>query len=190
MSTSTSDDVTKLLHDWSEGDTSALEKLIPLVFEDLRQIAGRLFQRETDGHTLQPTALVSEVYLRLMDQRKVHWQNRKQFFGVAAMMMRRILVDHAKGKKAAKRGGGIPNIPLDEMIAVPESQEEVDVVALDEALTRLAEIDPRQGEIVQLRFFMGLSNEKIADILEISVTTVKREWRTARLWLFRELARK
>jgi RNA polymerase sigma factor (TIGR02999 family) len=187
MSTPTSD-VTKLLHDWSQGDAAALEKLIPLVFEDLRQIAGRLFQRESDDHTLQPTALVSEVYLRLMDQRKVHWQNREQFFGVAALMMRRILVDYAKGKQAAKRGSGIRNVSLDEALAVAELRE-VDVVALDEALSRLAEIDPRQGRIVELRFFMGLSNERIAEILDISVTTVKREWRTARLWLFRELSR-
>ncbi|MFL6236753.1 MAG: sigma-70 family RNA polymerase sigma factor [Thermoanaerobaculia bacterium] len=188
MSTPTSD-VTKLLQDWSQGDASALEKLIPLVFEDLRQIAGRLFQRESEGHTLQPTALVSEVYLRLMDQHKVQWQNRKQFFGVAALMMRRILVDYAKGKHAAKRGSGALKVQLDETIAVPELRD-VDVVALDEALTRLAEIDSRQEQIVDMRFFMGLSHEKIAEILDVSVTTVKREWRTARLWLFRELSRK
>ncbi|MFL6258247.1 MAG: sigma-70 family RNA polymerase sigma factor [Thermoanaerobaculia bacterium] len=188
MSTPTSD-VTKLLQDWSQGDASALEKLIPLVFEDLRQIAGRLFQRESEGHTLQPTALVSEVYLRLMDQHKVQWQNRKQFFGVAALMMRRILVDYAKGKHAAKRGSGALKVQLDETIAVPELRD-IDVVALDEALTRLAEIDSRQEQIVDMRFFMGLSHEKIAEILDVSVTTVKREWRTARLWLFRELSRK
>jgi RNA polymerase sigma factor (TIGR02999 family) len=188
MSTPTSD-VTKLLQDWSQGDAAALEKLIPLVFEDLRQIAGRLFRREADSHTLQPTALVNEVYLRLMEQRKVHWQNREQFFGVASLLMRRILVDYAKGRQAAKRGSGAPKVPLDETIAVPELRD-VDVVALDEALSRLAEIDPRQERIVELRFFMGLSNEEIAEILKISVTTVKREWRTARLWLYRELTRK
>lgn len=188
MSTPTSD-VTKLLHDWSQGNAAALEKLIPLVFDDLRQIAGRLFQREADSHTLQPTALVSEVYLRLMDQRKIHWQNREQFLGVAALMMRRILVDYAKGSKAAKRGSGAPKVPLDETIAVPELRE-VDVVGLDEALSRLTELDARQGRIVELRFFMGLSNEEIAEILDISVTTVKREWRMARLWLYRELTRK
>ncbi|HET9209749.1 MAG TPA: sigma-70 family RNA polymerase sigma factor [Thermoanaerobaculia bacterium] len=188
MSTPTSD-VTKLLQEWSQGDASALEELIPLVFEDLRQIAGRLFQREADSHTLQPTALVSEVYLRLMEQRKMHWQNREQFLGVAALMMRRILVDYAKGRQAAKRGSGVPKVPLDETIAVPELKD-LNVVDLDEALSRLAEIDPRQGRIVELRFFMGLSNEQIAELLDISVTTVKREWRTARLWLFRELSRK
>lgn len=188
MSTPPSD-VTKLLQEWSQGDASALEKLIPMVFEDLRQIAGRLFLREADSHTLQPTALVSEVYLRLMEQRKVYWQNREQFFGVAALLMRRILVDYAKGRQAAKRGSGAPKVQLDETIAVPELRE-VDVVSLDEALSRLAEIDPRQGRIVELRFFMGLSHEEIAEILDISVTTIKREWRTARLWLYRELSRK
>ena len=186
MSTPSSD-VTRLLQDWSHGDPAALERLIPLVFEDLRQIAGRMFQRESDGHTLQPTALVNEVYLRLMEQRKIHWQNREQFFGVAALMMRRILVDYAKGRQAAKRGSGAPKVPLDETIAVPELRG-VDVVALDDALSRLAGIDPRQGRIVEMRFFMGLSHEEIAEVLEISVTTVKREWRTARLWLFRELS--
>jgi RNA polymerase sigma factor (TIGR02999 family) len=186
MSTSTSD-VTRLLQDWGEGDPSALERLIPLVFADLRQIAGRMFQRESDGHTLQPTALVNEVYLRLMDQRKIHWQNREQFFGVAALMMRRILVDYAKGRQAAKRGSGAPKVQLDETIAVPELRG-VDVVALDEALSRLAEIDPRQGRIVEMRFFMGLDHEEIGDLLKISVTTVKREWRTAKLWLYRELS--
>jgi RNA polymerase sigma factor (TIGR02999 family) len=182
-------DVTKILQDWSQGDASALERLIPLVFEDLRQIAGRLFQRESDGHTLQPTALVNEVYLRLMGQRKIHWQNREQFFGVAGLLMRRILVDYAKGRQAAKRGSGAPRVPLDETIAVPEMRG-LDVVALDEALSRLAEVDPRQGRIVEMRFFMGLSHEEIADVLEISVTTVKREWKTAKLWLYRELTQR
>lgn len=185
MSTPTSD-VTRLLQDWSEGDPSALERLIPLVFNDLRQIAGRMFQRENDSHTLQPTALVNEVYLKLMEQRKMSWQNRQQFFGVAGLMMRRILVDYAKARQAAKRGSGAVMVPLDEAMAAPELRG-VDVVALDEALTRLAEIDPRQGQIVEMRFFMGLSHEEIADILEISVTTVKREWRTAKLWLYQEL---
>jgi RNA polymerase sigma factor (TIGR02999 family) len=188
MSIPTSD-VTQLLQDWSQGDLSALERLIPLVFDDLRQIASRLFQRESDGHTLQPTALVNEVYLRLVDQRKIHWQNRAQFFGVAAMLMRRILLDYAKGRQAAKRGSGAPKVQLDESIAVLEMRD-LDVVALDEALTELAEIDPRQGRIVEMRFFVGLSHEEIADLLEISVTTVKREWRMAKLWLYRELTRK
>lgn len=182
--------VTQLLRDWSQGDPAALGKLIPLVLEDLREIAGRLFRREGEAHTLQPTALVNEVYLRLMDQRQVQWQNRDQFLAVAALLMRRILVDHAKARQTAKRGKGVPNLPLEEALLVPDIQGDVDVVALDAALTRLAEIDPRQSQIVDLRFFVGLSHEEIAELLEISVTTVKREWRMARLWLYRELTQK
>ena len=180
------EDVTQLLQDWSHGDGAALDKLIPLVFDDLRKIAGRLFQRESDGHTLQPTALVNEVYFRLVDQRSVQWQNREQFFSVAALMMRRILVDHAKGRKAAKRGSNFPKVPLDEALNISDAQG-VDMTDLDEALSRLAEIDPRQSRIVELRFFMGLDNEETAEVLGISPTTVKREWRTAKLWLIREL---
>jgi RNA polymerase sigma factor (TIGR02999 family) len=184
-------DVTQLLQEWSQGDPSALERIIPLVFDDLRQIAGRMFQRESDRHTLQPTALVNEVYLRLMDQRKIHWANREQFFGVAALLMRRILVDYAKGRQAVKRGNGVLNLPLDEAIGVAVIEENLDMVEdLDEALSNLAEIDERQSRIVEMRFFMGLSHEEIAEVLGISVTTVKREWKTARLWLFRELSNK
>jgi RNA polymerase sigma factor (TIGR02999 family) len=183
-------DVTQLLRDWGRGDPAALEKLIPLVFEDLREIAGRLFRRENEAHTLQPTALVSEVYLRLLDQRAVHWQNREQFFAVAALLMRRILVDHAKGRGAAKRGAGVPRLPLDEAIQAPERQLGLDFIGLDEALSKLAAIDARQSRIVELRFFVGLSHYEIAELLGISVTTVKREWRTAKLWLYRELAQR
>jgi RNA polymerase sigma-70 factor, ECF subfamily len=183
-------DVTQLLQEWSRGDASALERIIPLVFEDLRDIASRMFRRESDGHTLQPTALVNEVYLRLMDQRNVHWANREQFFGVAALLMRRILVDYAKGRQAVKRGSGVPKLPLDAAIGVAAIQDNLDMVGLDEALSGLAEIDERQSRIVQMRFFTGLSHEEIAEVLGISVTTVKREWKTARLWLFRELSNK
>lgn len=183
-------DVTELLHSWSQGDPSALEKLIPLVFEDLRQIAARMFKRESDGHTLQPTALVNEVYLRLMDQRKIHWANREQFFGVAALLMRRILVDYAKRRDAVKRGSGAVKLPLEEALGLAVSQEKVNMVDLDEALSRLAEIDPRQSQIVEMRYFTGLSHEEIAEVLGVSVTTIKREWKTARLWLFRELTKK
>jgi RNA polymerase sigma factor (TIGR02999 family) len=183
-------DVTKLLQDWSQGDPSALERLIPLVFEDLRQIASRMFRRESDGHTLQPTALVNEVYLRLMGQRKIHWANREQFFGVSALLMRRILVDYAKGRDAVKRGNGAVKLPLDEALGLAAVQENVNVVDLDEALSRLAEIDPRQSRIVEMRFFTGLSHEEIAEVLGLSVTTIKREWKTAKLWLYRELTKK
>lgn len=183
-------EVTKLLQEWSQGDAAALEKLIPLVFEDLREIAGRLFRRESEAHTLQPTALVNEVYLRLIEQRKVRWQNREQFFAVAALLMRRILVDYAKRRQTAKRGSGAVKLPLDEAIGIAHLEEDLDLEALDEALSRLAEIDPRQSRIVELRFFVGLSHEEIAKLMNISVTTVKREWKTARLWLYRELTTK
>lgn len=179
-------DVTQLLQEWSQGDSSALERLIPLVFRDLREIAGRLFRRESDGHTLQPTALVNEVFIRFTEQRNIHWANREQFFGVAAMMMRRILVDYAKGRNAAKRGSGAIKLPLDEALGVAV-QEDFNVVALDEALSRLAEFDERQSRIIDMSYFVGLKYEEIAELLGISVTTVKREWRTARLWLHREL---
>lgn len=190
MAAPPSDDVTELLHDWSQGDPSALEKLIPLVFEDLRQIAARMFRRESDGHTLQPTALVNEVYLRLVDQRKIHWANREQFFGVAALLMRRILVDYAKRRDAAKRGSGAVKLPLDEALGLVAFQENVDMVDLDEALSRLAELDPRQSRIVEMHYLMGLSHEEIAEVLGLSVTTIKREWKTAKLWLHRELTKK
>lgn len=181
--------VTQLLQEWSRGDPAALEKLIPLVFQHLREIASRMFRRESDGHTLQPTALVNEVYLRLMEQRSMHWQNREQFFSVAALLMRRILVDYAKSRQTAKRGKGVAKIPLDEALGVADIRDlDVDLVTdVDEALSHLAEIDPRQAKIVEMRHFMGLSHEEIAEVLEISVSTVKREWKIAKLWLCREL---
>ncbi len=183
------DEVTKLLRDWNRGDTEALERLIPLVFDDLRQIAGALFQRENEAHTLQPTALVNEVYLRLIKQ-KVEWQNREQFFALAALLMRRILVDYAKQRQTAKRGSGAVKVPLHLLTKIPQVSPDLDFEALDEALTRLEEIDSRQAHIVELRFFVGLRHEEIGELLGISETTVKREWKTARLWLFRELSKK
>jgi len=179
-------EVTKLLLDWGRGDETALQQLIPLVFMDLRRMAGSMFKGESEAHTLQPTALVNEVYVRLLKQ-KVQWQNREQFFAVAAMLMRRILVDYAKARQAAKRGSGTAKVPLDEALGIPQAAENVNLEALDEALARLEEIDPRQARVVEQRFFMGLSHEEIAEVLGISVTTVKREWKTAKLWLFREL---
>jgi RNA polymerase sigma-70 factor (ECF subfamily) len=181
-------DVTRLLTQWSQGDLSALGDLMPMVFDDLRQIARSQFQHEAVGHTLQPTALVSEVYLRLYDQRQVHWENRKQFFAFAALLMRRILVDYAKGRNTAKRGGGQPDLPLDEALGVP-IRGGVDVVDLDDALTRLAVIDERQSRLVELRFFVGLTNEEAAEVLGVSLSAVKRDWRTAKVWLHREMTR-
>jgi RNA polymerase sigma factor (TIGR02999 family) len=182
------DEVTALLADWSDGDSDALERLIPLVVDELRRLAGGLFRRESEAHTLQPTALVNEVYMRLADQRRVSWDNRSQFFAFAALLMRRVLVDHAKARKAAKRGGGAAKIPLSEELALGEVVD-LDILALDQALASLAQFDPRQARVVELRFFAGLSHEEIAELLDVSLSTVKRDWRTARLWLYREMSR-
>jgi RNA polymerase sigma-70 factor, ECF subfamily len=179
-------EVTELLRSWSQGDPAALERMMPLVADDLRRIAQRYFAGEPVDHTLQPTALVNEVYLKLVDQQHGQWQNRAQFFAVSAILMRRILVDYAKRRRAGKRGGGLPKIPLDDVLGLAAKQQ-LDLLDLDAALTRLAELDPRQAQIVVMRFFAGLDNDEIAEALGISVSTVKREWRTARLWLFREL---
>lgn len=182
-------DVTGLLVDWSRGDKEALERLMPLVVDELRHLARSHFRREPEGHTLQPTALVNEVYLRLTDQRQVQWESRSQFFAFAATLMRRVLVDHAKARRTAKRGGDVRKVSLQDVIGLAEP-EDVDLLALDDALSTLAEIDPRQSRIVELRFFAGLTHEEIAEVLEVSVSTVKREWRTARLWLYRECRRR
>ena len=180
-------DVSRLLLDWSDGDPEALERLLPLVMGELKRIARRYLDREGRQHTLQPTALVNELYLKLVDRRRVQWKNRAQFFNVAAEMMRKILVDYARARQASKRGKGVVSLSLDETRTVAEMQDE-ELVALDEALQRLAELDPRQAKIVELRFFIGLSYEEIAEILDVSRTTVKREWRTARLWLYRKIS--
>src|ERR1051325_368145 len=167
--------VTDLLRAWGKGDTAALDKLVPLVYEELRRQAHRYIRRERPGHSLQTTGLVHEAYLRLVDQRETDWQNRAQFFGVAAQMMRRVLIDHARSKQAAKRGGNQIHLTLeDSTTAVQEPG--VDLVDLDEALTRLAELDPQQARIVELRYFTGLGIEETAQVLEISAATVKREW--------------
>jgi RNA polymerase sigma factor (TIGR02999 family) len=186
--TATDHEITELLHDWGDGDREALERLMPLVFDELRRIANGYFIREGRGHTLQPTALVNEVYLRLLGRRTVQWQNRAHFFGFAAELMRRILVDHARSHQTAKRGQGAAKISLEEGLAAPK-EKEVDLVVLDDALKALAEVDPRQSRIVELRFFAGLTNDEIAEVLDVSPTTVKREWRTAKLWLLREIKR-
>jgi RNA polymerase sigma factor (TIGR02999 family) len=182
-------EVTRLLVEWSNGDRNALEDLMPLVYSELRKVAGRYLRRERTGHTLQCTALVNEAYLRLIDQHSVQWKNRAHFFGVAAEMIRRILVDYARSQHAQKRGADAPKISLDEAFGVGQAPD-LDLVALDEALSRLQTIDPRQSRVVELRFFAGLSVEETAEIMEISPATVKREWVTAKAWLFRELTGK
>ncbi len=179
-------DVTELLLDWGEGDESALSRLIPLVEAELRRIARRYMRREARNHTLQPTALVHELYLKLVDQRRVQWQDRAQFFGSAAHIMRRILVDHARIRDAGKRGHGVKPVSLEE-ISDLASRPEVHLIALDGALSALAEVDQRQSRIVELRYFAGLGHEEVGEVLGISARTVRREWRTARLWLHQEM---
>jgi RNA polymerase sigma factor (TIGR02999 family) len=180
-------DVTRLLADWSNGDRQALDELLPLVYEELRHLANAYLRREREGHTLQSTALVHEAFLRLVNQRDVHWRGRAHFFGIAAQMIRRILVDHARAQRAAKRGAGAVRLELDDAIAVAH-QRDLDLIALDDALGRLAMLDERQSRIVELRFFAGLSVEDTAEVMGISTSTVKREWASARAWLFREVA--
>ena len=182
-----SHEVTQLLLRWSDGDKDALSALMPLVCRDLRNLARGYLDKESPAHTLQPTALVNEVYLKLHDRRTVSWKNSAHFFGFAATTMRRILVDHARSHQRAKRGDGVRPLPLDESFDLIDDQN-LDMVALDDALTQLADLDPRQASIVELRFFVGLTVEETAAVLEISPPTVKREWRLARLWLYRELS--
>jgi RNA polymerase sigma factor (TIGR02999 family) len=179
-------DVTALLGDWSRGNRSALNQLLPLVYAELRRIASRQLRRERAGHTLQPTALVHEVYLRLIDQRQVDWRNRAHFFGAAATVMRRILVDHARRHDAGKRGDGVPSIPIGEANETAAA-DGIPVLALDLALDKLAQLDQDLARIVELRAFGGLTIEEAACVLDVSPSTAKREWRTAKAWLGREL---
>jgi RNA polymerase sigma factor (TIGR02999 family) len=182
--------VTRLLVEWQNGNQDALDSLIPLVYRELRAIAGRYLSRESPSHTLQSTALVHEAYVRLIGQQRMRWQNRAQFFGIAAQMMRRILVDHARHQSRDKRGGPATKLSLDEAMATAEPQSDVDLLALDQALTSLALIDPRGARIIELRFFSGLTLEETAEVLSISAGTVKRDWSAARAWLYREMGQK
>ena len=178
-------EVTALLQRWSRGDQEALEQLIPLVYEKLRQLASSRLRAERAGHTLQPTALVNEAYLRLVGQKKVAWQNRSHFYGIAAQMMRRILVDHARRRGAAKREGGVQFVVTIVEEGAPD--RDIELLELDRALSDLGRLDPRQARIVELRFFGGLSVEETAEVAGVSTATVKREWRTARAFLRREI---
>ena len=168
-------------------DKESLDKLMPVVYDELRRQPARYLRREQPGHTLQTTALIHEAYVRLVDQHNVQWQNRAHFFGIAAQMMRRILVDHARRKKRAKRGGSDIKISLDDATVAVQGQD-LDVVAVDEALTRLAKIDEQQSRVVELRFFSGLTVEETAEVMGISPATVKRDWSMAKAWLHRELS--
>lgn len=180
--------VTELLRNWSDGDKQAQETLFQVIYNELHRQAARYLRNEQPGLSLQTTDLIHEAYLRLISQQHVEWQNRLHFFAIAAKVMRRILVDHVRGRQAAKRGGTDIRLPLEDAMAVLPGQD-LDFVALDEVLTRLAEIDPQQSQIVELRFFSGLSVEETAKVLDVSERTVKRDWNVAKAWLRRELSR-
>jgi RNA polymerase sigma factor (TIGR02999 family) len=182
--------ITALLHRWQEGDGDARERLIPLVYTELHRMAARYLARERGGHTLQSTALVHEAYLKLVDQSRVGWQSRSHFFGLAAQMMRRILVDHARRARRLKRGSGVARVQLDEVRAAGAARvaDPVDALTMDHALRELETIDTRQARIVELRFYAGLTVEEAAEVLELSPATVKREWAMARAWLYRRVA--
>ena len=189
MQRGSSGQVTELLVRWQGGDREALDALMPLVYSELRRLANSYLQRERSDHTLQSTALVHEAYVRMVDQNLPQWQNRAHFFAVAAQLMRQILVDYARSHRAAKRGGGACKVTLTDAASRPQ-RVDIDVVALDDALKSLAQIDPQQSRVVELRFFAGLSIEDTSEVLGISPSTVNRDWNTARVWLYRELDRR
>jgi RNA polymerase sigma factor (TIGR02999 family) len=188
MATSSPQGITQLLERWGKGDEEALNQLMPLVYDELHRLAGAYLRRERHQHTLQPTALVNEAYLKLSDQRNPPWQNRAQFFGVAAQLMRRILVDHARSHYASKRGGDRYHVSL-KNIGVFGQQPDADLLTLHDVLKRLTELDPDQGRIVELRFFGGLTIEETAEVMHVSHATIEREWKIAKAWLKRELTR-
>lgn len=179
-------EITQLLAEWSDGNQSALDELYPLVYDELHRLARRYMSRERHGHTLQTTALINEAYVRLVDQRNVHWANRSHFFAISAQIMRRILIDHARRHAYAKRGGGAQRVSLDEAATVTRLAG-AEIIRLDEALKSLAEMDPRRSQVVELRYFGGLNNEEIAGVLNISENTVTRDWNMARAWLHQQL---
>jgi RNA polymerase sigma factor (TIGR02999 family) len=187
MSETSTSEVTQLLLAWGNGDKAALDRLMPLLYDELRRLAASYLRRERDGHTLETSALAHEAYMRLVDQNLVQWRNRAHFFGIAAQMMRRILVDHARSHRYAKRGGGARRVSLDEAPQLGV-QRAPDLVALDDALQALAQVDPEKARIVELRFFGGLTTEEVAEVMGVSTATVTRHWRLARAWLYRALS--
>ena len=179
-------DLTQLLQAWQNGDQEAIHKLFPLVYRELHRIAGRYMRRQRQDYALQTTALVHEAYCKLIDQKRVHWQNRAHFFAIASKLMRRILVDQARRHASSKRGRAIPTVTLNESaIALPARANEF--IALDEALTALAQIDPRKSRLVEMKFFGGLSTEEMAEVEKVSISTIEREWRKAKAWLYHEI---
>jgi RNA polymerase sigma-70 factor, ECF subfamily len=180
-------EITRLLQKWSDGDRAALDQLMPIVYDELRTQAARYLRRERPDHTLQTTALVHEAYLRLVGQNEVHWNNRAHFFGIAATLMRRILVDHARAQQAARRGGSAIKLTLDAALDVPTDEPVADLLEIDKVLTKLETLDERQSRIVELRFFAGMSIEDTASVLRVAPATVKRDWQVAKAWIRREL---
>ena len=190
MASGPAPDVTRLLLSWSQGNQAALDELMPLVYGELRRLASAYLRRERSNHTLQSTALVHEAFMRLVNQQEVQWRNRAHFFAIAAQMIRRILVDYARAQHTEKRGSGSVKLELDEAMAAPlESGFDLDLLALNDALDQLSHLDARQSQIVELRFFAGLSIEETAEVMKLSPASIKREWNTARAWLFREMTR-
>ena len=183
-------DITKLLKDWSEGNQTAWDKLMPLVYDELRRQASRYLRNERSGHTLQTTALIHEAYLKLLGNNQIEWQNRNHFFALASTAMRRILVDYARERHREKRGGLAENLPLDEALQISANEKSVDLIALDEALNRLAKLDARQAQVVELRYFSGLSNDETAEVLGVSNATVRLDWNLAKAWLKQEITKK
>lgn len=188
MSEASTQEITRLLLDWGNGNKAALDELMPFVYQELRRLARHYMRGQPAGHTLQTTALVNEAYLKLIDSSQVNWQNRAHFFAISAQLMRRILVDFARSRNSLKRGGEQIQVTLDEKIEAP-FEKETDLVALDDALKMLEELNPRQAQIVELRYFGGLSEEETAEALKISARTVRRDWSVARAWLYRELSK-
>ena len=187
VTTLASQNLTGLLIEWREGDETALDKLTPLVYDELRRIAHRYVQRERDGHTLQTTALVNEAYLRLAGQQKIEWQSRAHFFAVTAQVMRHVLIDHARRRHYVKHGGALQQVSIEDA-AMMSHQRAAELVALDEALNELAQLDPRKSRVVELRYFGGLSLEETAEVLEVSLMTVRRDWRAAKAWLYKAVS--
>jgi len=189
MSEKAPSEITQMLIELTGGNRDVVNQILPHIYDELRRLAGSYLRRERADHTLQPTALVHEAYMKLIDQKQVHWQNRAHFFGIAAQVMRRILMDHARKNTAEKRGGDADKLPLEEEILVVSHEKSADLIALDDALQALAEFDEQKAKIVELRYFGGLSIEETAEVMGVSVPTINRQWRMAKAWLHAELAR-
>jgi len=182
-------DITQMLIELTDGNTEVVNQILPRIYDELRKLASSYLRRERADHTLQPTALVHEAYMKLIDQKKVHWQNRAHFFGIAAQVMRRILLDHARKHNADKRGGEAEKLPIEEEILVVSHEKSAELIALDDALETLAKMDPQKAKIVELRYFGGLSIEETAEVMGVSVPTINRQWRMAKAWLYGQIVR-